>query len=209
MKDKHTNSPIRQRRKAMGLTMQELGELTGIEPGTIAGAELGRNGISKATSEKLAAVFQCDAGELLEEAGSYARQRHMEKPGAREGKKVTPAGKQAAQGAKTETTWHDWEEMTEMKRGGHANGLDMRLVNERNPMKSLKRLRERAKLSTWEAAKRAGIPAYQWEGLEKGETKPDIRAARRIAAMFHTEWCWIFREVICQGLPWCVNRPES
>lgn len=69
MKDKHTNSPIRQRRKAMGLTMQELGELTGIEPGTIAGAELGRNGISKATSEKLAAVFQCDAGELLEEAG--------------------------------------------------------------------------------------------------------------------------------------------
>ena len=74
MKDKHTNSPIRQRRKAMGLTMQELGELTGIEPGTIAGAELGRNGISKAASEKLAAVFQCDAGELLEEAGSYARQ---------------------------------------------------------------------------------------------------------------------------------------
>lgn len=76
------------------------------------------------------------------------------------------------------------------------SGLDMRLVHERNPMKSLKGLRERAQLSIREEAKRAGIPAYQWEGVEQGEEKPDIRTARRIASMFKTEWCWIFRSVI-------------
>lgn len=51
------------------------------------------------------------------------------------------------------------------------SGLDMRLVHERNPMKSLKGLRERAQLSIREEAKRAGIPAYQWEGGGTGRRK--------------------------------------
>ena len=84
----------------------------------------------------------------------------------------------------------EWEEMTERGKNG-VKGLDMRLVNEYDPMKSLKGLRVKARLSTWEAAKRVGIPEYQWAGIERGEEKPDIKVARRIASLFKTEWVWI------------------
>lgn len=191
--DKHADNPIRKRRREMGLTIRGLAELAGIPTGTFADAERGRCGISAKNSEKLAAVFQCDAEELVKETEAYAKQVRMKQ---RKATAAQEALKKAEHKEKT-LSWHEWEEMTEMKRGGNrANGLDMRLVNERNPMKSLKALREKARMTVFDAAQRAGIPAYQWEGLEKGETKPDIRTARRIAAMFKTEWCWIFQEVV-------------
>ncbi len=77
--DKHHNSPIRRRRAAMGLTIRGLAAVAGISEGTIFGLEHGKNAASRASSEKLAAVFHCDAEALQAETDAYAKQERREK----------------------------------------------------------------------------------------------------------------------------------
>ena len=171
----YEDSPLRQWRDAKGWSMRKLADCSGIKLGTLASLERGQYMPNTENGKKLTAVLGKDADEMLKKMLDYVYVMQ-----ARKNERYT----------QPRADWHQWEEITERK-GDKVKGLDMRLVNEYDPMKSLKGLRVKARLSTWEAAKRVGIPEYQWAGIERGEEKPDIRVARRIASLFKTEWVWI------------------
>lgn len=182
----YEDSPLRQWRDAKGWTMRKLADCSGIKLGTLASLERGQYMPNTENGKKLTAVLGKDADEMLKKMLDYVYVMQ-----ARRDERYTMAtANEARGGVPCRSERNEWEEMTERGKNG-VKGLDMRLVNEYDPMKSLKGLRVKARLSTWEAAKRVGIPEYQWAGIERGEEKPDIRVARRIASLFKTEWVWI------------------
>lgn len=171
----YEDSPLRQWREAKNWTMRKFAENSGIKLGTIAALERGEYMPNTANAAKLTAMLGKDADEIVKKMLDYVYMMQA---------------RRNARHSEPRVDWHEWDTMTE-RRGERVKGLDMRLVNEFDPMKSLKSLRVRARLSTWDAAKRVGIPEYRWAGIERGEEKPDIQTARKIAGLFKTEWVWI------------------
>ena len=200
----YEDSPLRQWRDAKGWSMRKLADCSGIKLGTLASLERGQYMPNTENGKKLTAVLGKDADEMLKKMLDYVYVMQARKneryamATANEARGGFPCrnerhercAMQSIDGAAGYAEMAVWEEMTERGKNG-VKGLDMRLVNEYDPMKSLKGLRVKARLSTWEAAKRVGIPEYQWAGIERGEEKPDIKVARKIASLFKTEWVWI------------------